>query len=270
MPYVANYASSYDAHTINHDIRVPVAPVAPIIKATPLAAAIPQVLGAYSPVASLTSVIPQNLAPAIAAYSVAPVATSLPLAAALPAIAPSPAVSRSSEDAVSEDIKSDSPAPQQNQRNQVPVAVRLASQFLAKNTAMQQDGPASLRTAPQDSRQTAQLGDNQKSNGVLGTSPTGSGFVQRTNARFAQFPQSDQAKANLQSSQRRQTQNNPQNAKLVRQNEDSESVVVENPSSQAYGPENVPANNPAVPARLAALAPSINLLPNVYTSVITF
>ncbi|GJQ72836.1 hypothetical protein Trydic_g1485 [Trypoxylus dichotomus] len=297
LSYIANYASSYDAHTVNHDIRVPVAPVAPIVKAAALTAAIPQVVSAYSPVASivkaapivsqrftalspvapLTSVIPQAVAavsPAVAAYSVAPVASTVPvrsaIASALPAVSPSPTVSPVGKVAAAEDIKSDRPAAPQNQQNQVPDAVLLASRFLARNTATQQGRSAGLRTASQETKQTPQLEDNQERSRVLATTPTGFGLAQRTNARFAQFPQNDQAKANLQLPRQRETQNTPQNAKLIRQNEDSESVVVENASSQAYVPETVTGNTQAYPAKLAALAPSINLLPNVYTSVITF
>lgn len=295
LPYIANYASSYDAHTINHDIRVPIAPAAPLVRTAPFVSAVPEAVAAYSPIASapfaatvsrtvsaispfaaLTSVLPQTLpavSPAVAAAipAVAPITSGLPVVSAS-RTAPLHPTSRSSIDEASGKINSERPAESpENRPSQVPDAVLLASQFFARNAVLQQQSRlASLRNAPQENKSAPlaksvpQEEDNQRNDAI----PRGFGFVQGTNARFAQIRQNDKAKIDSRIPQQA-GQRNVESAKLIRENEDAESVEINSANAQEYRPEGVPTNTGVVPARFAAVAPSVNLLPNVYTSVYT-
>lgn len=270
LPFLANYASSHDAHIVNHDIRFPVAPVAPIVRAAPIVASIPQPISAYSPTAPIlraapiTAAVPQALTAALPSYSFPPALSSVSMAEA------SPVDSREGVARAPEKIQADKPSTTiESQRQQVPDAALLASQIFIRNIAMQSRS-ASLTTAQQESRQVTQSEGNQRNNEVLGATPTGFGLFQRGNNRFGQNIQNEQSEANLQSSDQQGDRKSAQSAKLIRQNEDSESIEVNNANIQNYGQENAAAVTPGIPARLATLPGGLNFLPNVYTNVITF
>lgn len=288
LPYVANYASSYNAHVVNHDIRVGVAPVvnapvaarvvqpAPIIKSAPIQVA--QAVSAYSPVIASYSLpaVPLTNPPAIP-LAATPVNPQSP-----PVI---PGASRSSR-LQSEDDSKPSRSTQSSESQQVdnvPSAVLLASQFLVRHNQNRAISPN-----PEENEQNQQparffnpaLGnaqnqplreqENPRSLPVLGATPNGFGFVQRQNARFAaQVPQDNQRSADLRVRQLDGDQQKVRSGKLIRENQDSELVEVNNPNLQNYESGKVPVAAPVAPARLA-FAPSVNLLPSLYSSVIQF